>query len=122
MSPPAGGDHNDAWANCDAVVYDVEVPEVNAVHSLEHGAVWITYNDQASDADVRALTERVNQTSYTFLSPYPDQESPITLTAWGHQLGVEQASDQRVDRFLEEYVQGEQTPEPGAACTNGMTP
>ncbi|GHE39141.1 DUF3105 domain-containing protein [Streptomyces lavendulocolor] len=119
MSPATGGDHHPVWLNCDAEVYTKEVNEENAVHSLEHGAVWITYNDKAAEADVKALTEKVTKTPYSFLSPYKDQSSPIALTAWGHQLKVDKASDPRVDQFLDKYVQGEQTPEPGAACTGG---
>ncbi|MGW0732377.1 DUF3105 domain-containing protein [Streptomyces sp. NPDC002851] len=119
MSPAAGGDHHPIWAECDAKVYTKEIKEENAVHSLEHGAVWITYNDDAPKADVEKLTETVEKTPYSFLSPYKDQSSPITLTAWGHQLKVKSASDARVGEFLSKYVQGEQTPEPGASCNVG---
>jgi hypothetical protein len=116
MTPPAGGDHAPVWANCNGEVYTQQIRNENAVHSLEHGAVWVTYNDQATD-DVKALADRVSKTPYTLLSPYKEQPSPITLTAWGHQLKVDKASDPRVAEFLNKYVQGEQTPEPGAACT-----
>ncbi|UQA91080.1 DUF3105 domain-containing protein [Streptomyces halobius] len=119
MSPAAGGDHHPVWLNCDAEVYTKEVPEENAVHSLEHGAVWITYNDTAAKGDVTALTEKVKKTPYSFISPYKDQSSPIALSAWGHQLKIDKASDPRVDRFLDKYVQGAQTPEPGASCSGG---
>ncbi|UGY93636.1 DUF3105 domain-containing protein [Streptomyces gobiensis] len=119
MSPAAGGEHHPIWADCDAKVYTKEIKEENAVHSLEHGAVWITHNDKAAKADVESLKDRVAKTSYTFLSPYKDQSSPITLTAWGHQLEVDKASDPRVDQFLDKYVQGEQTPEKGATCSGG---
>ncbi|MGW0825348.1 DUF3105 domain-containing protein [Streptomyces sp. NPDC002845] len=122
MSPPVGGDHNQVWVNCDAQVYTKAVPNENAVHALEHGAVWVTYNDKASKADVDDLSELVTNTTYTFMSPYEDQSSPIVLSAWGNQLKVDSASDARVQKFLDKYVQGEQTPEPGAACTGGMTP
>ena len=122
MSPPVGGDHNQIWVNCDKQVYTKELPNENAVHALEHGAVWITYNDDAAEGDVSALTDRVKKTTYTFMSPYEDQSSPIVLSAWEHQLKVEKASDPRVQKFLTKYVQGEQTPEPGAACSGGMTP
>ncbi len=122
MSPPVGGDHNQVWVNCDRQVYTKTVPNENAVHALEHGAVWITYNDKAAKADVETLSERVTNTSYTFMSPYEDQTSPIVLSAWEHQLKVDKASDPRITKFLDKYVQGEQTPEPGAACTQGMTP
>lgn len=119
MSPAAGGDHHPVWADCDAKVYTKAPAEENAVHSLEHGAVWITYNDEASRNDIAKLTETVEKTPYSFLSPYKDQSSPVTLTAWGHQLKVQNASDARVGKFLDKYVQGEQTPEPGASCDGG---
>ncbi|MEU9336928.1 DUF3105 domain-containing protein [Streptomyces sp. NPDC048290] len=119
MTPPVGGDHNAVWQNCNGDVYTEAVTNENAVHSLEHGAVWITYNADAADADVKALTEKVRNTPYTMISPYEDTASPITLSAWGHQLKVTKASDARIDEFLEKYVQGPQTPEPGAACTGG---
>ena len=53
MKPPVGGDHNPVWMNCDGDVYKKPIPDVNAVHSLEHGAVWVTYNDKAPAADVQ---------------------------------------------------------------------
>ncbi|GAA1517802.1 DUF3105 domain-containing protein [Streptomyces synnematoformans] len=119
MTPPAGGVHDPAWQNCNGDVYDKPIRDENAVHALEHGAVWVTYTDKAADADVKALAERVGKTPYSMLSPYPDQDGTITLTAWGRQLTVEKASDPRVGKFFEKYVQGPQTPEQGAACTGG---
>ncbi|WP_328967467.1 DUF3105 domain-containing protein [Streptomyces sp. NBC_00239] len=121
MSPAAGGDHHPVWQNCNGDVYEKSVTEENSVHSLEHGAVWVTYSSEAASDDVKALSERVSKTPYTLMSPAPGQSSPVTLTAWGHQLNVAQASDARVAEFLDKYVQGPQTPEPGAACTGGRT-
>ncbi|MFI6012195.1 DUF3105 domain-containing protein [Streptomyces sp. NPDC051243] len=43
MNPPVGGDHNKAWMTCDGTVYNKPIANENAVHSLEHGAVWVTY-------------------------------------------------------------------------------
>ncbi|WP_329245411.1 DUF3105 domain-containing protein [Streptomyces pseudovenezuelae] len=120
MQPPVGGNHNQAWMTCDGTVYTKAIANENAVHSLEHGAVWITYNDKAADADVKTLTDKVSKTPYTLMSPDKNQSGTITLSAWGHQLTVEKASDARVEQFLTKYVQGAQTPEPGAACTGGL--
>ncbi|GGV11680.1 DUF3105 domain-containing protein [Streptomyces spectabilis] len=118
-SPAAGGDHNPVWMNCDGDLYDKEIDETNAVHSLEHGAVWVTYSDKADDSEVRALKARVEKTPYSLMSPYAEQSAPLTLSAWGKQLSVTSASDPRVNAFFDKYVQGAQTPEPGAACTGG---
>ncbi|MEU3550860.1 DUF3105 domain-containing protein [Streptomyces longwoodensis] len=119
MNPPVGGDHAPVWQDCNGNVYTSELKNENAVHSLEHGAVWVTYNDMASEADIKALAAKVGKTPYTLMSPVRKQSSPITLSAWGHQLTLTKASDPRVAEFLGKYVQGKQTPEPGAACTGG---
>ncbi|MFJ3668256.1 DUF3105 domain-containing protein [Streptomyces sp. NPDC090106] len=119
MSPPVGGDHNAVWLNCNGNVYTDEVANENAVHSLEHGAVWVTYTSKAKKADVDALAAKVKKTPYTLMSPYEDQDAPIVLSAWGHQRTVTGADDPDVATFFETYVQGEQTPEPGASCTGG---
>ncbi|MEV5449648.1 DUF3105 domain-containing protein [Streptomyces sp. NPDC052535] len=118
--PGTGGDHNQIWQNCDGDVYTEQIEDENAVHSPEHDAVWVTYNDKVADADVAALKERVSDTKYTLMSLYKTQPSPITLTAWGHQLEMDEASDPRVAEFFDKYVLGEQTPEPGVACTGGI--
>ncbi|MFF1924449.1 DUF3105 domain-containing protein [Streptomyces sp. NPDC058221] len=120
MNPPVGGDHNPVWMNCDADVYTEAIPKENAVHSLEHGAVWVTYTGKAKPADVKKLGERVSATSYSLMSPVEDQAAPLMLSAWGKQLTVKSATDPRVAQFFTKYVQGPQTPEPGAACTGGV--
>ncbi|MFE2088502.1 DUF3105 domain-containing protein [Streptomyces sp. NBC_01320] len=120
MNPPVGGDHNPVWMNCDADVYTEAIPNENAVHSLEHGAVWVTYNDKAQPADIKKLADRVAKTPYSLMSPVKDQGAPLILSAWGKQVTVKSATDARVAQFFTKYVQGPQTPEPGAACTGGI--
>ncbi|KPI20308.1 Protein of unknown function DUF3105 [Actinobacteria bacterium OV450] len=120
MNPPVGGDHSPRWMNCNGDVYKNPVPEVNAVHSLEHGAVWVTYNEKASKGDVDTLAGTVSKTPYTLMSPDKEQAGTIMLSAWGKQLTVDKADDPRVAQFFTKYVQGPQTPEPGAACTSGL--
>ncbi|MFF9400670.1 MULTISPECIES: DUF3105 domain-containing protein [unclassified Streptomyces] len=120
MNPPVGGDHNPVWMNCDADVYTEPIPKENAVHSLEHGAVWVTYTKKADPDDVKKLGERVEATPYSLMSPVEDQAAPLVLSAWGKQVTVKSATDARVEQFFTKYVQGPQTPEPGAACTGGV--
>ncbi|QKW27237.1 DUF3105 domain-containing protein [Streptomyces seoulensis] len=120
MEPPVGGDHNPVWQNCNGDVYTRPVRNEHAVHALEHGAVWVTYNARAAKADVAALAEKVRRTPYTLMSPVADQKDPIMLSAWAHQRTVTGAGDPNVDPFFAAFVQGSQTPEPGAACTGGV--
>ncbi|WP_019634486.1 DUF3105 domain-containing protein [Actinomadura atramentaria] len=118
-SPPMGGDHDPTWQNCDARVYDAPLRNENAVHALEHGAVWVTYRPGLAADQVAALARRVRAVDYSLMSPYPSLDAPIALSAWGRQLKVQDANDSRIDAFLAKYVKGPQTPEPGAPCTGG---
>ena len=118
-NPPNGGDHNGVPQQC--AVYTEAIAPEHAVHSLEHGAVWATYNDDASEADVEALTDEVEGDPYRMLSPDPEQDSPVVLTAWGRTLKVDSADDSRVDEFFDAYTNGPQTPEPGAACAGNSS-
>jgi hypothetical protein len=115
--PPVGGLHSGMWQNCG--IYDEPVLAKNAVHSMEHGAVWIAYDPDLSVNDVKQLQETVRGETYTLLSPYPGLKSPVVLTAWGIQLELESASDGRIEAFIDQYQQGPQTPERGASCSDG---
>ncbi|GAA4289117.1 DUF3105 domain-containing protein [Georgenia daeguensis] len=117
-TPPVGGDHNTVWQNCG--VYTEPVTDENVVHSLEHGAVWIAYSPDLSTDDVAILTDKAKGEAYALVSPYEALDASVTLSAWGLQLKVDDPADPRIDAFLERYLQGEQTLEPGAACSGGV--
>lgn len=116
--PPVGGPHDGTWANCNGIVYQTAVRTENMVHTLEHGAVWITYNpDTIAAGDLDVLKGLVDGQSYMTLSPYPGQDSPISLQAWAHQLKVDSAGDERVQQFITALRQNRWVyPETGATC------
>ncbi len=116
QTPPVGGDHSSVWLNCG--IYDKPVRNENAVHSLEHGAVWVTYRPDLAAAQVETLRNSLPST-YTLLSPYENLPAPVVASAWGKQLKLDSADDPRLAAFVKEYRQGPQTPEPGASCTGG---
>lgn len=120
QTPPVGGDHSPIWTNCG--VYTEPLPNENTVHSMEHGAVWITYQADLPQAEIDALTELVGDRAYVVMSPFEGLESPVVASAWGIQLSLDSADDERLQAFLAKYVEGEQTPEPGAPCTGGIDP
>ena len=118
QTPPVGGNHNPVWQNCG--IYDQPIQNENGVHSLEHGAVWITYQPDLPAQDIEQLRSLVRGRPYTLLSPYPGLPAPVVASAWGVQLKVDSASDSRLAQFIAKYAQGPQTPEPGAPCTGGV--
>ncbi len=117
ITPPVGGPHDAVWMN--AGVYTKPVPTERAVHNLEHGAVWITYDSSLPSADVRALTAFVTKQSmipeqeqtagqsnrYIDLSPWGTTGLPskIVISSWGHQLRVDSPTDPRLQEFVDTF-------------------
>jgi len=118
MTPPAGGPHNPTWLNCG--IYEEEVPAEYAVHSLEHGAVWVTYDpEQVQGADLDALRSAMPR-SYIILSPFPGLEAPVVASAWGVQVALDGVDDPRLSDFIVKYRQSPDAPEPGALCSQAL--
>lgn len=113
QDPPVGGDHSAQLQPCGA--YRQPVAKERAVHSMEHGAVWVTYRPDLPPADINRLNDLAEQT-YVLVSPYPGLPAPVVASAWGVQLRLDSATDPRLKRFVAAYRQGPQTPEPGAPC------
>lgn len=113
--PPPGGLHSAEWQNCG--IYDTPVDAVNGVHSLEHGAVWIAYKPDVGAEAIEKLRGLVRGKTYTLLSPMQEANAPIVAVAWGFRLELTDANDPRLPQFMSKFINGPQTPEPGAACT-----
>ncbi|MEV6926165.1 DUF3105 domain-containing protein [Dactylosporangium sp. NPDC051485] len=118
LSPPVAGNHNPNWQRCLGDVYPAQVANEHALHSLEHGAVWITYNPSLSTDQVEKLAKRVRGNDFMLMSPYPNLDTPISLQAWGFQLKVNNADDSRIDEFIKALRQNA-TLEAGTPCSNG---
>jgi hypothetical protein len=118
QNPPVGGPHNPVWQNCG--YYDEPVRDENAVHSLEHGAVWITYSPDLPQDQVEHLRDIAENETFVLVSPRDGLPSPVVASAWGKQLRLDNAEDSNLERFIGAYQQGPQTPEQGAVCTGGI--
>ncbi|SNS04011.1 Protein of unknown function [Geodermatophilus pulveris] len=119
QSPPVGGPHDGEWADCTGTVYDVPIRQENAVHSLEHGAVWVTYDPAVVQGDALATLTDLAGESGRMVSPNPGQDSPISLQSWNHQLEVDSADDPRITQFADFLTYNQEFyPEPGASCEN----
>lgn len=122
QTPPVGGEHNARWLACD--VYDEQVPPELAVHSLEHGAVWLTHDPDLPADQVAAFADLAStDEEYVLVSPFEGLPSPVVASAWGLQLQVGSADDPALRAFVDEYAGGGQGGEPGAPCrSGGLTP
>jgi hypothetical protein len=120
-TPPVGGPHNPVWLACG--VYAEPIPNQHAVHSMEHGAVWVTYRPDLPQQDVDAVHRlQALKPSFVLESPYDGLPAPIVASAWGLQLKVEKADDPRLAEFVRKYAGGPQGGEgPNVRCIPGAS-
>lgn len=118
QSPPVGGDHAPQWQNCG--VYDAPVKNENAVHSLEHGAVWLAYRPDLAADQVDKIRALARQHTHVLVSPYEGLKEAVVATAWGKQLRLDSVTDARLAAFVTTFEEGPQTPELGATCSGAI--
>lgn len=120
MNPPVGGSHNFNIQNCMGDVYEEPIANEHAIHSMEHGAVWITYKSGLPADQVATLATKVKGKEFIMMSPIEGLDKNVTLQAWGYQLKVDTVTDPRIDDFIKALRQNA-TMEPGAPCSEGIT-
>jgi hypothetical protein len=115
--PPTNGDHDPLWQNCG--FYEEPIEDRHAVHSLDHGVVWITYSPDLPERQIESLRP-YGQEKYVIVSPYPGQDAPVTATSWRIQLELRGADDPRLRRFVDQFRISELAPLSGNRCTLGV--
>jgi hypothetical protein len=115
--PPVGGPHNAIWQTCG--FYDEYIFNWHGVHSMEHGAVWLTYDPELPQGDIDRLRDFADQ-GHVLVSPYPGMDAPVVGSVWGKQMTFTGADDERIEAFIKQYrLNPDNTPEQGAMCISG---
>ncbi|CAN5141587.1 hypothetical protein BH18ACT10_BH18ACT10_13990 [soil metagenome] len=115
--PPTNGDHDPLWQNCG--YYPEPIKDRHAVHSLDHGVVWITYQPDLPAAQVDELRSYGGE-RYVIVSPYPGQDAPVIATSWRVQLKLDGAEDTRLRQFVDQFRISEISPLSGNKCVGGV--
>jgi hypothetical protein len=121
QSPPVAGEHNPSWQNCNGDIYTEPIANEHAVHSLEHGAVWVTYKQGLPADQVAKLADRVEGKEKLLMSPVASLTNNVSLQAWGYQLKVDSVDDPRIDEFIKDLRINASVEGPTAACDGGVT-
>ena len=119
QNPPVGGVHDPVWQNCG--YYAAPIRSENAVHTLEHGAVWITYQPDLPMDQVSTLRELAESQSFILVSPMEGIPAPVVASAWGRQLQLDSADDEGLQQFVRSFRLSPGAPEPGASCSGGTS-
>jgi hypothetical protein len=115
--PPTNGNHAPLWQNCG--FYQEPIQNRHAVHSMDHGVVWITYRPDLPQKQLETLRSYANE-NYVIVSPYPGQNAPVIATSWRVQLDLDGADDPRLDQFVDEFKVSELAPLSGNRCVLGV--
>ena len=109
--PPAGGPHFPVWL--DPGIYGSPVSDGEAVHSLEHGMVWISYNpDLVDEEQVAALSEVAEEFGNdVLLSPRPGNAMAVAAVSWGRLLRLDDVDAELLGEFV--VTNRNRSPEPG---------
>ena len=115
--PPTNGNHAPLWQNCG--FYDEPIQDRHAVHSMDHGVVWITYRPDLPQQQLETLRP-YSKENYVIVSPYPGQNAPVIATSWRVQLKLNGANDPRLERFVNQFKISELAPLSGNRCVLGV--
>jgi len=115
--PPTNGDHAPLWQNCG--FYEKPIKEEHAVHSMDHGVVWITHRPGLPAEGINALRP-YGEEEYVVVSPYPGQDAPVVATSWRVQLELDGANDPRLREFVDGFRVSEIAPLSGNRCAGGV--
>lgn len=110
--PPAGGPHYPIPES--PGTFDRPVDDGKAIHSLEHGIVWITYRaDLVSAKDLEVLRGvAAAHARDVLLSPRPQNSAAASVVSWGRRLNLASpVSREAVEAFVVTNVN--KSPEPG---------
>jgi hypothetical protein len=107
------------WQTCG--FYSRPIPNERGVHSLEHGAVWITYTPDLPADQLAAIEALADGTREVLASPLDGLPSPVVASAWGVQLQLQSALDPELAEFAAYYENGPQTPEADTPCAGGTS-
>lgn len=119
-SPPTSGAHYPVWQACG--FYTEPIRAETAVHSMEHGAIWIAYDPDLPVNEIAAIAALVSSNGHYLAAPYPGLKNPIVLSAWQRQVAVDRISDSVVTEFAEVQLGrvSETAPEAGVTCESQL--
>ena len=111
----SGWHYSDAGAPRRWGVHDEVLPDEVLVHNLEHAGVGIHYNcPEGCDDLITQLAEITRDSPKVIMSPYPDMDSTIALTAWNYLDKLDAFDETRILLFIEDHVNSRNAPEPFA--------
>ena len=92
------------------------IPEEKRIHNLEHGGISVAYDppkcDQKCINDLVLVVERAREENLkVLLSPYPNMDHAISLTAWTFRQGLDTFDKGTINKFITTHESSPNAPE-----------
>jgi hypothetical protein len=108
----SGWHYSDESAPARWGVYEQVLPDEVLVHNLEHGGVGVHYNcPDGCEELVSKLSEIVGRSTKVIMSPYPDMDTAVALTAWNYIDKFDEFDEDRIIAFIRGNVSSPNAPE-----------
>lgn len=99
-NPPHSGSHYPRTAR--AGIYDKAPEDGYLVHSLEHGAVILWYDEKLKSEDIKILRNIFDKMGgKTIMTPRKGMGVPVALTSWARILKLEKIDEKKILEFYE---------------------
>lgn len=108
-NPPTSGWHYEQEATWG--VSQVELPDEQLIHNLEHGGIWISYTG-IDDATKSALEKIAQSQSKVVVEPRVKDDAPIVVASWGRAQKFQALDEQGILNFIK--ANSNRSPEPFA--------
>jgi hypothetical protein len=100
-NPPTSGNHlaqPKEWG-----IFTNEIDDMQAVHSMEHGGIWISYKD-INEEEIAVLEDIGKQNSQsTLVSPRSGNDNKIVVASWGKVMRLEIADKALIQKYIDTY-------------------
>ena len=109
-NPPTSGWHYAEEANWG--VYQNELPDEKILHNLEHGGIWISYNNVATDTIEKIENLAKRYPDKLIVEPRSKNTAKIVLASWTRLLKLNQFDEVVITGFIR--ANKNRSPEPNA--------
>ena len=93
-------------------IYKGALPDEVLIHNLEHGGIGIHYNCPEGCDELVEKLEGYFQTGLEIIvSPYPDMDTKIALTAWTFLDAFDEYDEERIEAFVSAHINSPNAPE-----------
>ena len=85
-------------------IYPNQLPDEVLVHNLEHGGIWMSYQDPTNQDIINQLKDIANRyPSHIIVEPRPQNDSPVAVAAWGQLLKMDTVNADVIYAFIRRY-------------------